>query len=77
MKITNIEFNEQEEAALHVKAAIELHSRGYSKEEAQAYIAGLTPQNILRLALGSGFLIRQRGGKRANTGPKGKAAGKK
>lgn len=69
MKITNIEFTDEEVAALYVKAGMELYNQEYSRQEAQAYISKLTPQNVLRLALGAPFKVRQRGGKRANSGP--------
>lgn len=74
MKITNMEFSTLETAALYVRAGLTLQQDGWKKEEAVEYIKTLTPQNVLRLALGSDFPIRQRGGARPNTGNRKDAA---
>lgn len=68
MKITNMTFSTLETAVLYVRAGLTLQQEGWSKKEAVAYVKTLTPQNVLRLALGSDFPIRDRGGSRPNAG---------
>ena len=75
MKISNIEFTATETAALYAMAGATLLAEGerdpakkMTGTEAVAYVESLSPQNVLRLALGSAFPIRQRGGARPNTG---------
>lgn len=68
MKITNMTFSTVETAVLYVRAGLTLQQEGWTKKDAVAYVKTLTPQNVLRLALGSDFPVRQRGGARPNTG---------
>lgn len=65
-RIQDIKFSARETAVLYVLAGQALKDTGMSREEAKEYIAGLTPANILRLALG--FEKRKRGGSRINAG---------
>lgn len=66
MRITNIEFSAREAAALYAMAGATLlmADEPMTREEALAYVKSLTPQNVLRLALGSPFKLRSRGGSR-------------
>jgi hypothetical protein len=66
MKITNMHFTKADAAALYALAGAALMDQGKSRKEARTIIAGLTPQNLVRLALG--LPIRRRGGARPNTG---------
>lgn len=65
-RIQDIRFSARETAVLYVLAGQTLKDNGMNRDEAKKYIADLTPQNVLRLALG--FEKRQRGGLRLNAG---------
>lgn len=64
MKITNMQFSTLETAVLYVRAGVTLQQAGWNKKDAVEYVKTLTPQNVVRLALGSDFPIRSRGGSR-------------
>src|SRR5262249_3515863 len=66
MKVSYLEFTRAESAAIYTLAGATCKDMGMNRKEAMAYIGGLTPQNIIRLALG--LSIRTRGGKRPNNG---------
>jgi hypothetical protein len=71
MKITNLEFSHADAAAIYALAGAACKDQGMSRKDALSYIAVLTPQNVLRLALG--LPVRQRGGARPNSGRPKKA----
>jgi hypothetical protein len=66
MEIYKIKFSIVEKAALYLRAVTYLIGQGHSKKEAKEMVSNLTPQNVLRLALG--FETRNRGGTRPNAG---------
>ena len=66
MKITNIDFTETEFATLYALAGQALKDQGKSRKEAKEICDNLTPQNLVRLALG--FETRNRGGTRPGAG---------
>ena len=68
MKITNLEFNEHEAAALYALAGARLLEQGMPREKVLPYVESLTPQNVVRLALGPAFPVRKRGGARPGAG---------
>lgn len=74
LKISNTEFSLLEESILKTRAdknlmQDDMRYREMSVADRKDYLAKLTPQNILRAALGPvDFPLRQRGGKRPNTG---------
>lgn len=74
MKVSNIEFTLLEEIVLKTRAhnnlmADDVRYRDMSVDERKEYLIKLTPQNLLRAALGpADFRLRQRGGARPNTG---------
>lgn len=68
MKITNMDFSAEDVASVRWKANYSLTLRdaefaGLSKEAQSAYLDSLTPQNLVRAALG--LPLRARGGIRA------------
>lgn len=68
LRVQDARFNARETAILYALAGATLKEQGMSKKEARKYIETLTPANVLRLALGSEFPIRHRGGSRPNKG---------
>ena len=62
MKITNIDFTDEEWAAIEECAACVVLSQGNapSRKQAVAYCKRITPQNVIRLSYG--FKVRKRGG---------------
>jgi hypothetical protein len=68
MKITNLKFSQTDAAAIYALAGAACKDQGMSRKDALSYIAALTPQNVLRLALG--LPVRRRGGARPNSGRK-------
>jgi hypothetical protein len=66
MEIYKIKFSEREAAILYALAGQALKDQGKSRKEAREICDGLTPQNLVRLALG--FETRNRGGTRPNAG---------
>lgn len=66
LRIQDIRFTARETASLYVLAGQALKDQGIPRKEALEKIRSMTPQNLLRLALG--FEQRQRGGPRANAG---------
>lgn len=74
LKISNTEFSLLEELVLKTRAHKNLlqddvRYRDMSVADRKDYLAKLTPQNILRAALGpADFPLRQRGGARKGTG---------
>lgn len=80
MKISNIEFTPPEIFALSQLAGehLELSNPKFALmtgEQRAEFIVNLTPQNLLRAALDPvRFPLRQRGGKRPNTGNRSKVS---
>jgi hypothetical protein len=68
LKIYNLDFNDAETVILYTLAGSTLQRSGMSLEQVREYVSTLTPQNIVRLALGPEFSVRKRGGARPNTG---------
>jgi hypothetical protein len=68
MKITNLQFDASEIEAIKSLAIDRLRTAGKKWAEIEEIVPSLTPQNVLRLALG--LEIKKRGGKRPNTGRK-------
>jgi hypothetical protein len=66
MEIHKIKFSDRETAVLYALAGQALKDQGKTRKEAKEICDTITPQNLVRLALG--FETRNRGGTRKNAG---------
>lgn len=71
MRIRELTLSKSEIAAVYTLAGAKLLDGGMSSQQVVTYLKSLTPQNVVRVALG--LDTRTRGGKREGAGAKPKS----